>query len=131
MDIVSRNDDEEGQVLAAFIADTSETVNGCKVQSARISAIRQDLALRLPEYMIPSIFVSMKAIPLTTSGKVDRQQLRLVAQNLTQEEFLSATGKSSARVPPEGKMEKQLQQLWADVLGSSEERISMSMNPEP
>ncbi|MGO8945151.1 MAG: amino acid adenylation domain-containing protein [Syntrophobacteraceae bacterium] len=37
--------------------------------------IRQKLAAVLPKYMQPTIFFQMEAIPLTTTGKIDRQSL--------------------------------------------------------
>lgn len=37
--------------------------------------LRQDLATRLPAYMLPSYFVVLDALPLNASGKVDRQAL--------------------------------------------------------
>ena len=40
-----------------------------------IAGLKKYLSLTLPGYMIPSFFVSIAAIPLTTSGKPDRQAL--------------------------------------------------------
>ncbi|NES96346.1 MAG: amino acid adenylation domain-containing protein [Desertifilum sp. SIO1I2] len=40
-----------------------------------IPQLRQDLRQSLPEYMIPSVFVPLEALPLAASGKVDRSRV--------------------------------------------------------
>jgi amino acid adenylation domain-containing protein len=53
--------------LAAYIVPLGD--------APRTSELRSFLARELPEYMIPSAFVRMKALPLTANGKVDRAAL--------------------------------------------------------
>ena len=44
-------------------------------ESLEVAQLREFLGVKLPEYMIPSIFMTLDAIPLTPNGKVDRRAL--------------------------------------------------------
>ena len=63
--VIDRDDPAGDKILVAYFVgpDTSEP------------ALRAHLAARLPDYMMPSAFVPVPAIPFTTSGKVDRRRL--------------------------------------------------------
>jgi amino acid adenylation domain-containing protein/non-ribosomal peptide synthase protein (TIGR01720 family) len=74
-----------------------------------VSELRDHLAARLPDYMVPAVFVWLDALPLTANGKVDRAMLPApdgVRPELAQE-----------FVPPRDPAEKTLGAIWADVLG--------------
>ena len=71
-------------------------------------AIREGLALTLPEYMVPSAFVRLTAFPLTTSGKVDRKALPVPALG---------RDTTSDFVAPRTRLEQTLAQIWQELLG--------------
>ena len=59
--------DKELQIVAYV-----QPVHGC---SPTVDTLRAFMGTRLPEQMIPSMFVILESLPLTDSGKVDRQRL--------------------------------------------------------
>ena len=71
--------------------------------------LRIHLRDKLPDYMIPAAFVELEAIPLTPSGKIDRQALPTPDDSRPQLE--------TKYVAPSTPIEKQLANIWADVLG--------------
>jgi amino acid adenylation domain-containing protein len=71
--------------------------------------LRLFLKRRLPDYMVPSTFVGLKALPLTPSRKVDRQALPAPDQSRPQLEVRF--------VAPRTLVEEALAAIWADVLG--------------
>jgi amino acid adenylation domain-containing protein len=70
---------------------------------------RNWLRHRLPEYMVPSAFVHLNALPMTTSGKLDKAALPAPSPR--------ATGRVGAQ-PPWTDTETRVAALWADLLGT-------------
>ncbi|WP_018350831.1 non-ribosomal peptide synthetase [Longispora albida] len=111
---------EPGEIEAALVAHPEVSaavvvpfeVNGVKRLAAYIvdsvpAGLREFLADRLPEALIPSAFVALDAFPLTTSGKVDRAALP--APEIEQE-----------RVLPRTPAERLVAGIWAELLGVAE-----------
>jgi amino acid adenylation domain-containing protein len=78
-------------------------------------ALRNELAGRLPEPMIPSDFVFLDALPLTANGKVDRRALPAPERAGAGGQ---ETGPLSGR-PPRTPAEEMLALLWSELLGVS------------
>jgi amino acid adenylation domain-containing protein len=70
--------------------------------------LRQVVAERLPEYMVPSAFVTLDALPLNANGKVDRGALPAPDG--------AARPSSVEYVTPRTAVERALAQVWAEVL---------------
>jgi acyl-CoA synthetase (AMP-forming)/AMP-acid ligase II len=74
---------------------------------ARPAGLREFLAARLPEWMIPSAFVVHPALPLTATGKIDRAALPAAP----------ADGSDADAVSPRTDLERELAELTAELLG--------------
>ncbi|MEM9216705.1 MAG: amino acid adenylation domain-containing protein [Cyanobacteria bacterium P01_F01_bin.150] len=73
-----------------------------------IPQLRQFLQTTLPEYMVPSAFVILDQLPLSPSGKVDRQQLPAPDR--------SRPALDVDLVAPRTPAEEQLADIWLEVL---------------
>ncbi len=79
--------------------------------------LREKLADTLPAYMIPSIFIPIEKVPLTASGKVNKEALPVP---------VFESGKKY--VAPTAGLEKLLAEIWAEVLEIEEKAIGMDSN---
>ncbi|EPY04511.1 bacitracin synthetase 3, partial [Paenibacillus alvei TS-15] len=73
-----------------------------------VAELRRYLGQHLPSYMIPSFFVALERMPLTSNGKIDRQAL-------PSPEGQAVTGVEY--VAPRTEQEAQLAEVWQRVLG--------------
>lgn len=99
--VLAREDEAGHKQLVAYIVP----VEG---QSVAAGELQVGLKQQLPDYMIPSAFVSLTAFPQTPNGKLDRRALPAPDRAFLAmgEEFVS----------PQSDLEKQLAGIWADVL---------------
>ncbi|RFU81918.1 amp-dependent synthetase ligase [Trichoderma arundinaceum] len=86
------------------------------------------LSGHLPSHMIPRVYISIAKVPMSHSGKTDRQRLRLIGSSLTHEELASMQPfRREARKPSDG-IETQLQRLWSEVIGIEADAIFANDN---
>ncbi|ABA25091.1 Amino acid adenylation (plasmid) [Trichormus variabilis ATCC 29413] len=81
-------------------------------QTPTTSQLRNFLKKQLPDYMLPSVFVVVEALPLTANGKLDHQALP--------EPSTSRPELDTAFVSPRTATEKILTEIWSQVLGFAE-----------
>jgi len=72
------------------------------------NVLRDHLKKSLPEYMVPMVFISLAAFPLTASGKIDRKALPEPGHH--------RPGLGAAYVAPRTESESMLAEIWSQVL---------------
>jgi acyl carrier protein len=72
------------------------------------NVLRNFLKQKLPEFMVPSVFVCLDSLPLTPNGKVDRRALPAPGQSRPELEKTFSV--------PRTPVEELLVNIWAEVL---------------
>ena len=75
---------------------------------AMIPELKERLSARLPDYMVPSVYVLLDELPLGSSGKVDRRALPVPGD--------VREGLGAEYVAPRGEVEQELARIWSEVL---------------
>ena len=75
-----------------------------------VNDLREYLKNTLPDYMVPSAYVFLRSIPISSAGKIDRKSLPAPEQS-------DRTATESAYVPPGTELEDHLTEIWREVLG--------------
>ena len=88
-----------------------------QLQKRRLEAkTLERLQTQLPSYMIPTAYISLDKIPISQTGKTDRQQLRRLGATFTLERLAALNLARTRGCPPETAIERLLQKLWSSVL---------------
>ncbi|AVF26547.1 non-ribosomal peptide synthase/polyketide synthase [Paenibacillus larvae] len=101
--VVVAREEESGlkQLCAYYVSDNALS----------ITRLREQLSRELPGYMVPSYFVPLEQMPLTSNGKIDRRALP------APDSMLYARVEYQA---PRTEIEKQLASIWESVLGTEQ-----------
>jgi natural product biosynthesis luciferase-like monooxygenase protein len=100
--VVAREDVPGDLRLVAYLVTSGE-------EALNVAELREHLRGRLPEFMLPSNFVTLPALPQTPNGKIDRKALP--APDIAQAPVAEA-----AYVAPTSDLEETIATIWKDVL---------------
>ena len=108
--VIIREDIPDNKILAAYIV--------VEDRALEIKNLVTFLKSKLPHYMVPSAFVLLESLPLTSNGKIDRKNLPIpdIAQQDCIEDF----------VEPRNPLEQKIADIWREIL--KVERVSVHHN---
>jgi non-ribosomal peptide synthetase component F/acyl carrier protein len=107
--VMGRENKEKGTYLCAYVV-SAEVLDG--------SELREFLAGKLPDYMIPSFFIQLEKLPLKQNGKLDRKMLPVPG--------VETDSRRYARRGNE--IERKLAGIWSQLLQIDKERIEADIN---
>jgi amino acid adenylation domain-containing protein len=109
--VMARPDSKgELKLVAYYLTDAPEDLS--------VTEMRRELAARLPDYMVPNLFIRLKEFPMTPSGKLDKNALPAPGAERPR--------LAAAFVEPRTETEQTLTAVWQEVLGR--EKIGVADN---
>jgi amino acid adenylation domain-containing protein len=99
--------EQEQQLVAYYVSE----------KEISTTDLKDFLYGELPEYMVPTYFVHLEALPLTASGKLDRKALPVPQLSMELE-----------YVAPTNEIEEKLAEIWAEVLKLEKGMIGTNRN---
>ncbi|HXQ71675.1 MAG TPA: amino acid adenylation domain-containing protein, partial [Pyrinomonadaceae bacterium] len=106
--LAHQDEEREKRLVAYIVADVEEPTS---------AELRAYLAERVPEYMIPSVFMTLEAFPLTPNGKIDHAALPTPEYDTTN---------SRSYTPARTANEVTLARIWGELLNL--ERVGIHDN---
>ncbi len=101
--VMAREEEGAGKRLVCYYTSEGEV---------RREELREHLGRKLPEYMVPGMFIEMEQMPLTANGKIDCSALPPPEQKscAMPEDFVAASSS----------VERLIAAIWAEALGTTE-----------
>ena len=117
--VVNNNDNAEivAYIVASHEMEADSDLELEEMKQRIIKTIQQDLKKSLPNYMIPTVFVLLKEMPVSRNGKIDRNALPAPTENDWQR---------ADYVAPAGQRQKHMCDIWQEVLQL--ERVGINDN---
>ncbi|WP_046759183.1 non-ribosomal peptide synthetase, partial [Kordia jejudonensis] len=96
--VLAREDSSGNKQLVAYVVTEKDFEQ---------KIVQQELLAKIPEYMVPKLYVSLAEFPLTSNGKIDKKNLPSPATD---------DYKTANYVAPSTEIEKQLVAIWEEQL---------------
>ncbi|KAI1264376.1 hypothetical protein F5Y18DRAFT_436783 [Xylariaceae sp. FL1019] len=135
---IPRGGGDEDKMLVAFICLGSDFQVPTDLSSVDVTAqaelhallgdAEEHLAGKVARYMLPSTYLPLRTLPVTTSGKRDRRELQRIIASLDKQQLTAwhRPGESQAvNRPPTTEMERRVAGLWAHVLKIEIDELSL------
>lgn len=135
VDVLALESEASRSFLVAFVKPASLNDNDADIDadlfappstafSVQVALTQARLQNQLPKHMVPTIFLPLNFVPLTSSCKTDRRMLKRRAAALTRSELETYMhAGASVKQTPTTEMEQKLHPLWAKVLNLATEMI--------
>ena len=136
VEVIKPNADGGKSTLAAFICwkETKSIENHKSIQDSKdiplfdswVQAVENHLKQALPIHMVPTVYIPIDRVPMTTSGKTDRKKLRELGASIFSQQLaqMRKMHDNDSR-KPKTEMENQLQTIWARVLNLQPSEIGL------
>ena len=96
--VLARENQEKENYICAYV------VSGIEISELDLKSYLKE---SLPEYMVPSYFIQLDKMPLTTNGKINRKAL-------SEPDIQAYANEYEA---PRNELERKLAEIWCEVLG--------------
>ncbi|KAK1912722.1 hypothetical protein P3342_004658 [Pyrenophora teres f. teres] len=136
VEVVLPSGQKDHAMLAALHLDKGDAYNaplnkkaggdGSIAQVVFLAGVEEELAKRLPEHMVPTVFFTLLEFPTTTSGKTDQKRLQEIGASITAQQLAEMrTFSQGPKRQPSTEVEQKMQQLWAQVLNIERDSIGL------
>ncbi|HEX8440711.1 amino acid adenylation domain-containing protein [Archangium sp.] len=102
--VLAREDTPGDKRLVAYVVAQPGSASGTEL----MRELRRALGEKLPQYMVPSAFVPLPSMPLTSNGKVDRKALPRPED--------TAPAEDASYAAPRNPVEQTLADIWCETL---------------
>ena len=131
-EVISPEGESSHRALVAFLKTSNEATNTEEPKdiAAKLLPVPVDIENKmvehLPNYMIPTAFFSLREVPMTSTGKVNRKRLRELGESFSIEQMaeMRTVGQGLKR-RPNSMAEKCMQKIWARILNIDSIRIGL------
>ncbi|KAM0805972.1 nonribosomal peptide synthase Pes1 [Usnea florida] len=93
-----------------------------------IATARERLSHRLPTFMIPSIWLVVRSIPLLKSAKLDRKTVLSQVQGMSEETYTQWVQGREKDENPTTELEARLRSVWGDVLNLQAKQVGLNQS---